>query len=321
MKKISVIIPIYNVEKYLPQCLDSIINQTYTNLEIILVNDGSTDSSPKICDEYAAKDPRIKVIHKKNGGLSDARNAGYQEVTGDYLAFVDSDDMVALDLYNNLLETAVFYNADIVECGFVKFIDEKDLQKLSSQNTADEFGTEEALELLMKEELKQVVWNKIYKKEVVNSFLFEKGKIHEDEFWTYKIFARAKKIVKLSTPLYFYRQQNESIMAEKYTVKRLAGIEAREERVHFIEKEFPSLAYIAVQSFWQAALFNYQLMVKNPDVDADFSHRKSILKKIENNVKPVHYRKWKMKDRFWLKFFLIFPELCSTLRNRLGVGG
>jgi glycosyltransferase involved in cell wall biosynthesis len=314
MNKISIIIPVYNVEKYLSTCLDSVINQTYQNLEIILVNDGSTDSCPQICDTYSAIDHRIKVIHKKNGGLSDARNAGYQEVTGDYLAFVDSDDKVALDLYQNLIEASILYNADIVECGFLKFQDEKDLEKTIGQNKVEEFETEKALELLLIEDLKQVVWNKLYKSDVVNNLLFEKNKIHEDEFWTYQIFARAKKIVRVNKPLYFYRQQNESIMAEKYSVKRLAGIEAREERIEFVKQKFPKLTYLAVQSFWHAALYNYLLIVENPDVDVDFKFRKSIVKKIKEQVKPNYSAHWNIKERIWLTFFFANPRVCSKLR-------
>jgi len=320
MHKISIIIPIYNVEKYLSACVESIIHQTYQNLEIILVNDGSTDACPQICDEYATKDQRIKVIHKTNGGLSDARNAGYEKVTGGYLAFVDSDDKVALDLYQNLIETSILYNADIVECGFLKFQDEKDLEKTIEHNKVEEFETEKALELLLKEDLKQVVWNKLYKSDVVNNLLFEKGKIHEDEFWAYQIFARAKKIVRVNKALYFYRQQNDSIMAEKYSVKRLAGIEAREERIEFVKQKFPKLTSLAVQSFWHAALYNYQLITKNPNVDVDFNYRKNIVAKVKKYALSEYISEWKIKEQLWLKFFQVFPELCSKIRNKLGVG-
>ena len=121
---ISIIIPVYNVEKYLSECIESVINQTYKNLEIILVNDGSTDSCPQICEEYAAKDNRIKVIHKKNGGLSDARNIGLKQATGALISFVDSDDLLSLDFCQRLLDALIESDADIVECDFVKFEEE-----------------------------------------------------------------------------------------------------------------------------------------------------------------------------------------------------
>ena len=320
MHTISIIIPIYNVEQFLPKCLDSIINQTYQDLEIILVNDGSTDTCPQICEDYAINDNRIKVIHKENGGLSDARNAGYKVVTGDYLAFVDSDDLISLDFYDRLLKIAIERNADIVESRILRFTNEKDLQNLQQDNRVVEFETEKALEFLMKEQLKQVVWNKLYKTNLVNNLLFEKGKIHEDEFWTYQIFARAKKIVKTNYPLYFYRQQSDSIMAEKYSVKRLSGLEAREQRIEFMRNNFPNLTNLAVRTFWHSVFYNYQTIVRNPNVDLDFIYRKSIIEKARKNITPENYTDWKRKDVLWLKFFLIAPEFCSKLRNFAGIG-
>ena len=121
---ISVIVPIYNVEKYLDRCVGSIINQTYKNLEIILVDDGSPDNCPQMCDDYAKKDSRIKVVHKENGGLSDARNAGMKVATGEYVSFIDSDDYISLDFYETLLETIVDNDSDIVECSVVKFYED-----------------------------------------------------------------------------------------------------------------------------------------------------------------------------------------------------
>lgn len=320
MFKISIIIPVYNVEKYLVACIESIIHQTYQNLEIILVNDGSTDNCPQICDDYAQKDERIKVIHKKNGGLSDARNAGYEAVTGEYIAFVDSDDLIAEDCYHTLLRISVEYNADIVECDFVKFVNQNELIDFDSTNLVEEFDTEQGLEMLIKEQLKQVVWNKLYKKRLVNKLLFEKGKIHEDEFWTYKVLANAKKIVKISQVLCFYRQQHESIMAEKYNLKRLQGLEAREERIDFIANKFPKLIPVAVQSFWYSALYNYQNIIKNSYLDSNCLYRKEILNKIKNRVRPTHYLCWKWKEKLWLRFFLISPAICSRFRNFLGIG-
>lgn len=320
MFKISIIIPVYNVEKYLVACIESIIHQTYQNLEIILVNDGSTDNSPQICDAYVQKDARIKVIHKKNGGLSDARNAGYAEVTGEYMAFVDSDDMIAANCYRTLLQISTELKADIVECGFLKFKSENELNKLESTIIIEDFDTEKALELLMKEQLKQVVWNKLYKTNAINKLLFEKGKIHEDEFWTYKVFANANKIVKTSQVLYFYRQQHESIMAEKYNLKRLSGLEAREERIDFIANKFPSLKSHAVHSFWLSALYNYQNIIKDSYLDSNCLYRKEILNKIKNRVKPTHYLHWNWKEILWLSFFLVSPAICSRFRNFLKIG-
>lgn len=320
MLKISIIIPVYNVEKYLAVCIESIIHQTYQNLEIILVNDGSTDNSPQICDNYAKKDQRVKVVHQKNGGLSDARNTGYSLMTGEYIAFVDSDDLISLDCYHTLLQILNKYEADIVECNFVKFNNENELNELDSMNLVEEFDTEKGLELLIKEQLKQVVWNKLYKAKVVNKLFFEKGKIHEDEFWTYKVFLQANKIVKTNKVLYFYRQQDKSIMAEKYNLKRLLGLEAREERIEVIATKFPNLTHLAIKSFWYSALYNYQNIIKNSSVDPNCFYRKKILDKVKNKVKPTHYLHWKWKEILWLQFFLFSPVICSRFRNYLRIG-
>lgn len=320
MHRISIIVPIYNVEQYLYDCIESIINQSYQELEIILVDDGSTDSSPQICDNYAVKDSRIKVIHQQNGGLSQARNAGMQIATGDFISFVDSDDLLSINFYKTLLTFLKKEDVDIVECGFVRFKDKDELMNISHEGFYDEFNANKALELLLKEDLKQVVWNKLYKIKLVRNLYFEKGRIHEDEFWTYKIFARANKMIKISHPLYYYRQQDKSIMAEDYSIKRLSGIDAREERIQFIASNFPNLTDMAVKTFWYVAWYNYQAIVRTSNIDADSTYRKSILMKVKKNVRPKHYFKWKIRDILWFKFFLLAPEMCSKIRNFIKIG-
>ena len=163
MPLISVIVPIYNVEKYLDRCVDSIINQTYKNLEIILVDDGSPDNCPQMCDDYAKKDSRIKVVHKENGGLSDARNVGMEVATGEYVSFIDSDDYISLDFYETLLETIVDNDSDIVECGVVKFYEDNSFDKYSDDLKVTNYDTVDGLEGLINENpFKQHVWNKLY---------------------------------------------------------------------------------------------------------------------------------------------------------------
>ena len=151
MPLISVIVPIYNVEKYLDRCVDSIINQTYKNLEIILVDDGSPDNCPQMCDDYAKKDSRIKVVHKENGGLSDARNVGMEVATGEYVSFIDSDDYISLDFYETLLETIVDNDSDIVECGVVKFYEDNSFDKYSDDLKVTNYDTVDGLEGLINE--------------------------------------------------------------------------------------------------------------------------------------------------------------------------
>ena len=167
MDLISVIVPVYNVEKYLDKCIQSIVDQTYTNLEIILVDDGSPDNSGAICDEWAEKDNRIKVIHKANGGLSDARNAGLDIATGEYIAFVDSDDYIELDFYDKLYNVIKATNCDISICNLRKVYENNNV----SVNNCDtfeitEYSTTEAMSALIDDKIRQVVWNKLYKADI-----------------------------------------------------------------------------------------------------------------------------------------------------------
>ena len=241
MIKISIVVPIYNVEKYLCRCIDSIINQTIKDIEVILVDDGSTDSCPKICDQYAQKDIRIRVIHKSNGGLSSARNEGIKVAQGQYIGFVDSDDYVNINMYEKLYNQAIEKGADIVQCHFKKVYEDEDYSRLINECDVDELSNNEALLRLVKMgELhvqSVVAWNKIYKKELFQNISYPIGKLHEDEFTTYKLFANSSKIVDISQELYYYRQVEGSIMNRKFNVKRLDYLEALVNMVNFFKNK------------------------------------------------------------------------------------
>lgn len=320
--KISIIVPIYNVEKYLVPCLESIINQTYKNLEIILIDDGSTDSCPQICDEYALKDERIKVIHKKNGGSSEARNDGLQKITGDIIAFVDSDDLLSVDFYQKLLQTLTENNADIVECGFSKFETHLELENLTppANKPTQIFKTEIALELLMKEDLKQVIWNKIYRKEVLLDIMFPVGKFIDDEYWTYKVFGNSQKIVRITDILYFYRQQEGSIMRRKYSLKRLDGLQALEERINYMKENFPNLENLAIKIFSLGSLWHYQQVAKYSEIDPEGIYKKRIAANVAKYRNRLIFKNWKFKEIFWYQFFITKPNFCAKLRNYINVG-
>ena len=207
MKKISVIVPIYKVEKYIHRCIDSIINQTYKNLEIILVDDGSPDSCPRICDEYAKKDKRIKVIHKENGGLSDARNKGVDIATGDYIAFVDSDDYIHPNMYEVLIYELEKNNSDIALCKY-KIVYEKskitteidgkfEVYSLNNLQALDSMYGKDGVDFI-------VAWNKLYKKDLFNKIRYPVGKIHEDEYTTYKLLFASKNVIYIEYELYYF---------------------------------------------------------------------------------------------------------------------
>lgn len=169
---ISVIVPIYRVEPYLDRCIRSLVDQTYYNLEIILIDDGSPDKCPEICDEWEKKDHRIKVIHKENGGLSDARNAGMQIMTGDYVSYIDSDDWVSGNMYEKMLYKIKEQKADICECQFQKTSGDikNDIQQQT--DNVNVLNKKEALKAVIEEKINPVVWNKIYKREIVEGLLY-----------------------------------------------------------------------------------------------------------------------------------------------------
>lgn len=218
--KISVIVPIYKVEKYLRKCINSILNQTYPYLEVILVNDGSPDGCGEICENYALQDDRVKVVHKENGGLSDARNNGLLIATGEYISFIDSDDYIDQKFYEVLLNLILTNDADIAQCDFLKVSEaESSMDKVSNCNDREiiTLNNYESLERLYNgnHERTVVVWNKLYKREVLEEIYFPVGKIHEDDFTTYKVLYNASKIVITSDKMYYYLQREDSIMGSQ----------------------------------------------------------------------------------------------------------
>lgn len=206
---ISIIIPIYNTEEYLARCLDSIINQSYKNLEIILVDDGSTDLSKEICNNYLKKDKRIKYFKKENGGLSSARNYGIKKANGKYIGFVDSDDVISLDmfsiLYNNLINTS----SDMSICEVVRF---KDTVNFINSNNVKIYNSKDILKIILEDKkICNFAVNKLYKKELMKDIEYPIGKYQEDVGTTYKFIKNAKKIVYSDSKLYGYYSRSDSI--------------------------------------------------------------------------------------------------------------
>lgn len=258
---ISVIVPVYKVENYLERCIKSIVGQTYSNIEIILVEDGSPDRCPDICDEWKKKDERIKVIHKENGGLSDARNVGIRAATGEYFVFVDSDDWVSRDFIKTLYINVYATSADICECEIIRTSSEVfENGKEEADLNPVCYETKQALGLLIQDTIfHQHVWNKIYKRECLIGIPFEKGKINEDEFWTYQIFGRAKKVSKIPQKLYYYFQREESIMGMGFSLKRLDALEAKRERQRYIDEIYPELSSISRINMIQSCMYSGQM--------------------------------------------------------------
>lgn len=265
---ISVIVPVFGVEPFLDECVLSLLRQTYEDLEIILVDDGSPDCCDKICDHYAALDPRIRVIHKKNGGLSDARNAGLQVARGEYIGFVDSDDYVASDMFSFLYSLMENTQSDISICGHVKTSHKGKPRLYFHHKKVYELDSREALSKMLQLGLyESFSWNKLYKRELFDSVWFPSGHIHEDLYTTYKLFDRAKKIAYSKEVKYFYRQRIGSIIHSIYNPQYhdyvLASIEVRD----FIEEKYPQILQTAAFAYQRARIFTFfSLLLARPQM-------------------------------------------------------
>ena len=212
---ISIIVPVYKVEKYLSKCLDSIVCQTYKKIEIILVDDGSPDNSGNICEEYAAKDNRIKVIHKENGGLSDARNAGLKIATGEYIGFVDSDDYIEEDMFETMYKLIKMYDADISIVSYKEWKNGRVLNDMNSEEL-DLYNKVEAIrELLIDSKIQSYMWNKLFKRQLFENTEFPLGKNFEDIATTLKLFEICEKIVRVETAKYNYIRRDDSIIGNR----------------------------------------------------------------------------------------------------------
>lgn len=239
---ISVIVPIYNVEKVLCRCLDSIISQTYTNLEIILVDDGSPDGCGAICDDYAKKDKRITVIHQKNGGLSAARNAGIDKSTGDYLAFIDSDDYVSADYIEFMYSLLTENGADISACGAMEVYQSgKSAVQWTDDSLALFDNREGLLRMCYNEGFFVTAWDKLYKRELFDGIRYNVGKQFEDTGTTYKLVDRANKIAAKCEPKYYYVLNANSITNNKFSAKKLDYVEMADEMAEYIINKYPEL--------------------------------------------------------------------------------
>lgn len=237
---ISVIVPIYKVEKYLETCVLSILNQTYPEIEIILVDDGSPDNCPKICDELAKKSKKIKVIHKKNGGLSEARNCGIKNANGKYYFFLDSDDYIESSTIQKLYTAILENDADVAVAGYTCFDDETNeylYTKVSSRKVLLN-GVEKYYYMFSGEEsmLLTVPWNKLYKKTIFDEEIFPVGKYHEDEYAAHKICEKSNIICILPEALYLYRKRKGSIMANEPLDRKIDAIDALHSRAEFFVK-------------------------------------------------------------------------------------
>jgi phosphorylcholine metabolism protein LicD/glycosyltransferase involved in cell wall biosynthesis len=243
-EKISIVVPVYNVEPYIRKCVKSLIHQTYKNLEIILIYDGSPDNCGKICDAFAQEDDRIIVIHQKNGGLSAARNAGLDAASGEYIGFVDSDDWTAPDMFEYLIDNIKKYDADITSCTYYR-VESNNSAAVSVDKEIHVYDKVEATERLIKEWA--LFWNKLFKKTLFDNIKFPKGRNYEGTYLIHTIYGLAEKIVYLPEPKYFYYINKQSILNTK-SVKNLSDcVFARIKRYNDLHEMYPNLKHLLME--------------------------------------------------------------------------
>ena len=309
MKLVSIIVPVYNVELYIRECIDSLICQTYKNIEIIIVDDGSTDSSKTICDEFAKKDDRVIVLHKDNGGLSDARNFGMKYAKGDYISFVDSDDFVDNKFISFLMEKMIKFNANISACSFVDYYSDNHKVLKCKKNIEKYYSKEEAFKYLNIEGyFSDSVCNKLFRRDLFEEIKFPVSKKYEDRRTIYKLIEKSENICYSSTPLYYYRQREKSIIHETSNDAEL--IEATKEIYDFISKKYISLKKYATQHLLFAYIANYnKLLLDNKETDELYNDSKKYFQDITySNLKIfkkiqlyIYVNNRKMYDLLFIK--------------------
>lgn len=321
MDLISVIVPVYKVEAYLDRCVQSILDQTYKNLEIILVDDGSPDKCPQMCDEWAKQDSRIRVIHKENGGGAQARNAGLGMVSGEYVAFVDSDDYLFPGMYEELLQVMKQTNSDIAECGY--YLVESDVFPERQEIKGYQIYTpQEAMEAHIADRVfRQIIWNKLYKASIIQEIRFVEGKKIDDEFWTYRALGNADRLVLIYNKLYCYRQHAGSVMHRGYSMNNLVAIEARLDRQTYLEKYFPNQADKGKINLFFSCIYQGQMTLMHlghEEREAAFAYLREISRK--SKLTSAQKKTMKLTHQMWAGIAEVSLVTACRLRNLLRVG-
>ncbi|MGE8204570.1 glycosyltransferase family 2 protein [Heyndrickxia sp. NPDC080065] len=333
--KISVIVPVYKVEPYLHKCIDSILAQTFSYFELILVDDGSPDRCGEICDHYAKSDPRVKVIHKENGGLSSARNAGLKMAKGQYIGFVDSDDYIDKKMYEILYTSAKLHSSDVVVCDVVKVdADKKTVLKEwgNKEYCLENYTNIEALNKLylpngsrstfdpMGRSAERWIFavNKLYKRSIFQTLQYKEGRIYEDELIVHKIYYQSTKVTSISAKLYYYVQRPNSIVYSPFSIKKFDRVYALKDRAEFFKTiRQKKLHEKAFKCYIEVFIWNY-LVARSQlkGVDNELIHLKKSIKKDMKTLIKNPYISWKQK--VMVALLIISPSIYVYVSNEKG---
>lgn len=319
---VSIIIPVYNVEKYLIRCLDSVINQSYKNIEIILIDDGSTDASGSICDDFVRRDTRIKAIHKENTGSADSRNKGMKIAKGNYIGFVDSDDWISTDMYEVMINTIKKYKADVVVCNYNE-IAGVDKHNITADSTSSiiEFRDKELIEEIILEKrntgISYAPWRAMFKREIIKGIGFETGRYYEDLLFITKAFMKIKQGVYINKRLYNYVIHNESVTHSEKTMKHIVDIiEQTIIQIGILESELPNKTVdFCKRKFYFLVISLYKEMKKKNHMKEEIKYLKEILKSLKKNKWNLIEKNMKISTKLLIKFSLISPDIYIKLCN------
>lgn len=317
---ISVIVPVYNCENFLDKCVDSIVRQTYKDIEIILVDDGSVDRSAQICDMWSEKDARVKVLHVPNGGAGRARNIALDRARGQFIGFVDSDDYISPDFYMHLMEMFTD-EVDISECNYI-MTDDDNANFINLEETIKKYTVTQAmLENIHDNIFRQVIWNKLYRRSVIGDIRFPENSKIDDEFWTYRVIGQAHCLKHSDAQLYAYRQQQSSVMHTLTTENRLKAIQAKTLRHEYICENFKELSGESICNLWFYCIYQGQFVLSckhNKSVKENILYIKNILKKYPINSNSLNGID--IQRKIWLKMASSFFVFTCKLRNVLKIG-
>ena len=311
--KISIIVPVYKVEPYIHKCVDSILNQTFKDFELILVDDGSPDNCGKICDEYGQKDNRVIVIHKANEGISSARNAGLDIARGEYIGFVDSDDYIEKDMYEILYNICEDNKCDIASCSSIIYFQEKTV--INGGHRLIIHNKEEAMRVMLEGELyDEVVWVKLFKKSVIEDIRFPVGKIYEDTAFTYKVINNSKRVATIGEPKYNYIKHENSIMSNAIQDIKIDAVIAYKDMYKFMEKKYPGLCDLVALKLANSSMIVMNLMAKKKNF-RDYKDNYYKVSKILNSKfnKTIKLKEYPMN----VKILLIANKISPILYKQI----
>lgn len=311
MELVTVVVPVYEAERFLDRCVESIVKQTYKNIEVILVDDGSSDNSPNICEQWAERDSRVIVIHQNNSGVSVARNIGLSNANGQYVMMVDSDDYICSTMIERMCEVMKIQNVDMVICDFEKGNKDKYLFEYNQENEIKIMNPEMALKEIYKNDksaLQYVApWAKLYKKVLFDGIMYPEGKIFEDIYVTHKLILKCQKIGVISQKMIYYYQHSESIMNCRFHVKKLDYLEALKERIEIYQQNnLEELRNIAYDEYLHSLIWEYSRA-------RDILQNKEAIAKIKKSyhdayVKGYASKRYPKENKFFLRIFDLNPE-------------